>query len=118
VLPSGLRDTVGTLDSLFRSLIYFRDTQPAYAPVQRFQCSLATALAWLGVRAVRYSFLCMTLSFTTSRRFIPTLSTLKAYATLFRRLSVARDSALEPEVRTGSDSGRFSMAISALTCQK
>jgi hypothetical protein len=29
----------------------------------------------LGVRAVRYSFLCMTLSFATSRRFIPTLST-------------------------------------------
>jgi hypothetical protein len=35
---------------------------------------LPTALTWLGVRMVRYSFSCMTLSFTTSRRFIPTLS--------------------------------------------
>ena len=32
------------------------NTQPAYAPVQRFKCSLTTALAWLGVRMVRYSF--------------------------------------------------------------
>jgi hypothetical protein len=75
VLPSGLRDTVGNSGFAISELIIFRDTQPAYAPVQRFKCSLATALTWLGVRAVRYSFLCMTLSFTTSRRFIPTLST-------------------------------------------
>jgi len=74
VLPSGSRDTVGTLDSLFRSSST-SGIPPAYAPVQRFQCSLTAALTWLGVRAVRYSFLCMTLSFTTSRRFIPTLST-------------------------------------------
>ena len=32
------------------------NTQPTYAPVQRFKCSLTTALAWLGVRMVRYSF--------------------------------------------------------------
>src|SRR5204863_1749073 len=50
------------------------NTQPAYTPVQRFKCGLSTALAWLGARVVRYSFLCMTLSFTTPRRFIPTLT--------------------------------------------
>jgi hypothetical protein len=50
------------------------NTQPAYTPVQRFKCGLTTALAWLGAKVVRYSFLCMTLSFTTPRRFIPTLS--------------------------------------------
>src|SRR5580700_9739425 len=73
----GLRLRRATAHSRFAisELINFRDTQPAYAPVQRFQCSLATPLTWLGVGAVRYSFLCMTLSFTTSRRFIPTLST-------------------------------------------
>jgi hypothetical protein len=31
-------------------------TQPAYAPVQRFECGLAAALAWLGARMVRYAF--------------------------------------------------------------
>jgi len=30
--------------------------QPAYAPAQRFAGSLAAALAWLGVRMVRYAF--------------------------------------------------------------
>jgi len=54
------------------------NTQPAYTPVQRFKCGLTTALAWLGARVVCYAFLCMTLSFTTPRRFIPTLSRLKA----------------------------------------
>jgi len=34
------------------------NTQPAYTPVQRFKCSLATALAWLGVRMVATPFLC------------------------------------------------------------
>ena len=55
VLPSVLRDAVGALDSRFRSS-QLRDTQPAYTPVQRFQCGLATALTWLGARMVRYSF--------------------------------------------------------------
>src|SRR5215472_14671836 len=32
------------------------NTQPTDAPVQRFECSLAAALAWLGARVVRYSF--------------------------------------------------------------
>jgi hypothetical protein len=56
VLPSVQRDAVGALDFAISELINFRDTQPAYAPVQRFKCSLTTALAWLGVRMVRYSF--------------------------------------------------------------
>src|SRR6516162_5185757 len=30
-------------------------TSPAYTPVQRFKCGLATALAWLGAGLVRYS---------------------------------------------------------------
>jgi len=55
VLPSVLRDAVGALISRFRSS-QLRDTQPTYAPVQRFKCGLTTALAWLGVRMVRYSF--------------------------------------------------------------
>ena len=54
------------------------NTQPAYSPVQRFKCGLSTALAWLGARVVCYAFLCMTLSFTTPRRFIPTLSRLES----------------------------------------
>ena len=37
-------------------LINFRDTQPTYAPGQRFKCVVAAALTWLGVRMVRYSF--------------------------------------------------------------
>jgi len=32
------------------------NTQPVYTPVQRFKCSLTTALAWLGARMVRYAF--------------------------------------------------------------
>ncbi len=52
------------------------NTPPTYTPVQRFKCSLTTALAWLGARLVRYSFSCMKLSFTTPGRFIPTLSLL------------------------------------------
>ena len=30
--------------------------QPKDAPIQRFECGLAAALAWLGARVVRYSF--------------------------------------------------------------
>src|SRR5262245_49903909 len=47
---------------------------PAYTPVQRFECNLTAALAWLGARLVRYSFSCMDFSSTAPRRFIPTLS--------------------------------------------
>src|ERR1017187_3355855 len=32
------------------------NTQPTDTPVQRFKCSLATALTWLGARVIRYSF--------------------------------------------------------------
>jgi len=55
VWPSGYRDAIGALIVRFRSS-HLRDTQPAYAPVQRFRCGLATAPAWFGVRMVRYSF--------------------------------------------------------------
>ena len=49
LLPSGWGDTVGFP---FSELI----TQPVYTPIQRFKCSLTTALAWLEARVVRYSF--------------------------------------------------------------
>ena len=32
------------------------NTRPTDTPVQRFECGLAAALAWLGARVVRYSF--------------------------------------------------------------
>ena len=31
------------------------NTLPTYTPVQRFECGLTAALAWLGARSVRYS---------------------------------------------------------------
>src|ERR1039458_8707870 len=43
---------MGILDYRFRSSI----PSPTDTPVQRFKCSLTTALAWLGARAARYSF--------------------------------------------------------------
>jgi hypothetical protein len=46
-------DTMGSLQRRITEL----NTQPTDAPVQRFKCSLATALAWLGAKVVRYSFL-------------------------------------------------------------
>jgi|GraSoiStandDraft_50_1057286.scaffolds.fasta_scaffold85616_1 hypothetical protein len=49
LLPSGWGDTVGSPHFRFRSSI----SLPAYTPVQRFKCSLTTALAWLGARMVR-----------------------------------------------------------------
>ena len=55
---------------------------PAYSPVQRFECSLTTALAWLGARLVRYSFSCVNFPFTAPRRFIPTLSLLGCSPTI------------------------------------
>jgi len=33
------------------------DTLPTYTPIQRFECDLTAALAWLGAKVVRYSFL-------------------------------------------------------------
>src|SRR5712664_4078424 len=39
MLPSVLRDAVGARISRFRSSL-LRDTQPTYAPVQRFKCAL------------------------------------------------------------------------------
>src|ERR1035441_7161314 len=43
---------MGILDYRFRSSI----PSPTDTPVQRFKCSLTTALTWLGARAARYSF--------------------------------------------------------------
>src|SRR5947207_8591459 len=50
--PSVLSDAVGSLHHTISEL----NTQPTDTPVQRFKCSLTTVLAWLGARAVRYSF--------------------------------------------------------------
>src|SRR5437867_6963279 len=52
LLPSLLSDAVGSPEHTISEL----NTQPADTPVQRFKCGLTTALAWLGARAVRYSF--------------------------------------------------------------
>src|ERR1022692_227961 len=43
---------MGILEYCFSEL----NTQPTDTPVQRFKCSLATALTWLGARVIRYSF--------------------------------------------------------------
>ena len=53
---SGFVDTVDSLICLFRSS-QLRDTQPTYAPVQRFEKSVTASLAWLGVRMVATPFL-------------------------------------------------------------
>jgi hypothetical protein len=47
-----LGDTMGFLKRVISEL----NTLPADTPVQRFKCSLTTALTWLGARVVRYSF--------------------------------------------------------------
>ena len=57
VLPSALLDAVGTLDFCDFGAHLLRDTQPTYAPVQRFKCVVTAALAWLGVRMVATPFL-------------------------------------------------------------
>src|SRR5437867_5835382 len=51
LLPSLLSDAVGSPEHTISEL----NTQPADTPVQRFKCSLTTALTWLGARVVRYS---------------------------------------------------------------
>src|ERR1019366_7192301 len=52
LLPSLQSDAVGSLHHLISEL----NTQPTDTPVQRFKCSLTTALAWLWARVVRYTF--------------------------------------------------------------
>src|SRR3989442_7343661 len=52
LLPSVPSDAVGSPHYLISEL----NTQPTVTPVQRFKCSLTTALTWLGARVVRYSF--------------------------------------------------------------
>ncbi len=50
------------------------NTQPTDAPVQRFECGLAAALAWLGARVVRYSFPVRLFHSLPQAGFIPALS--------------------------------------------
>ena len=50
--PSRRFDRVGTRNQLISEL----HVLPTDTPAQRFKCGLATALAWLGARVVRYSF--------------------------------------------------------------
>src|SRR5437667_5951814 len=69
--PSGMADTVGSLIGLFRSSL-FRVTLPAYTPVQRFKCALTVRPHMARGQDGSLLLSCMTLSFTTSRRFIPT----------------------------------------------
>src|SRR5207247_5087584 len=45
-------DAVGSPHYLISEL----NTHPTVTPVQRFKCTLTTALTWLGARVVRYSF--------------------------------------------------------------
>src|SRR5947199_7053443 len=52
LLPSVPSDAVGSPHYLISEL----NTQPTVTPVQRFKCTLTTALPWLGARVVRYSF--------------------------------------------------------------
>src|ERR1035441_8427964 len=68
-----------------------RDTQPAYAPVQRFKCVLNGPPSHGSGSGWSLLLSCMTLSFTTSRRFIPTLSKLKHAPPMRRsRLEMAK----------------------------
>src|ERR1700691_3719406 len=74
VLPSGSPDTVGASDFGFFGAHNF-GIPSLHAPLSNASSAgLPTALTWLGVRMVSLFLSCMTLSFTTSRRFIPTLS--------------------------------------------
>jgi len=59
----------------FRSSL-LRDTRPACAPLQRFECALAVRPRMVRGQDGSLLLSCMTLAFTTSRRFSPTLSSL------------------------------------------
>src|ERR1700683_5574826 len=81
VLPSGSPDTVGASD-----FGYFGAHQLQGYPAYMCPCPTLSVRRYrrrrmVGARMVRYAFSCMTLSFTTSRRFIPTLSRRTASAT-------------------------------------
>src|SRR5207245_4791977 len=74
VLPSGLPDTVGASDFGYFGAHIF-GIPSLHVPLPNASSSrLPTALTWFGVRMDSLLLSCMTLSFTTSRRFIPTLS--------------------------------------------
>jgi hypothetical protein len=71
VLLSVLPDDVSTLIGRFRSSL-LRDTQPAYAPIQHFGGAVTVTPHGRGQDG-SLLLSCMTLSFTTSRRFIPAI---------------------------------------------
>src|SRR5450432_2143169 len=81
VLPSGSPDTVGASDFGYFGAHNF-GIPSLHVPLSNASSAgLPTALTWLGVRMDSLLLSCMTLSFTTSRRFIPTLSRLNACPT-------------------------------------
>src|ERR1700691_469209 len=74
VLPSGSPDTVGASDFGFFGAHNF-GIPSLHVPLSNASSAgLPAALTWLGVRMVSLFLSCMTLAFTTPRRFIPTLS--------------------------------------------
>src|SRR5450432_4109744 len=74
VLPSGSPDTVGASDFGYFGAHYF-GIPSLHVPLSNASSAgLPTTLTWLGVRMDSLLLSCMTLSFITSRRFIPTLS--------------------------------------------
>ena len=74
VLPSGLPDTVGAPDFGYFGAHQLQGYPADMCPCPTLQVRRYRRPRMVGARMVRYSFSCMTLSFTTSRRFIPTLS--------------------------------------------
>ena len=65
---------------IISELISFRDTQPACASSPRFKCAVAERPRKGRGQDGSLLLSCVTLSFTTSRRFIPTLSKAEALA--------------------------------------
>src|SRR5665811_399066 len=74
VLPSGSPDTVGASDFGYFGAHYFGIPSLHVPLPNASSASLRSALTWFGVRMDSLPLSCMTLSFTTPRRFIPTLS--------------------------------------------
>ena len=81
LLPSLQSDAVGSPHHLISEL----NTQPTDTPVQRFKCSLTTALAWLGARVVRYTFPVRLFHSLLHAGFIPALSRLTICPTRYNR---------------------------------
>jgi len=67
----------------------------------------------VGARMVRYSFSCMTLAFTTSRRFIPTLSRLTICPTLSAYLCALARGVLVTNATLAAPGGITSILVAA-----